>query len=293
VRIAAVIALTWLAAATASAAPTPAAAAVAEAQTHWRDLDYDEVVGAADRALAANPTREEQIEALRLKGEALAVLGRNADASAAFEALFVLDPSFTLPEGTSPRILAVFDPAHAGWIVKEETRLQTELGASFAATSIHVTLPAAARGGRPIIVAIELADPQRITDELILSYRTHGDRHWSTLTARASPGHVELSIPGAVTASRTAYQLELTVRARHRSGITLRHEGTDDHPLVLEVAAGAVPSPPGVTHRWWFWTGAVALVGAAVAVPILIDQSRSVGPQQFRIKSASMVLGQW
>jgi tetratricopeptide (TPR) repeat protein len=293
VRAAALIAFVAFAAAPAFAGPTPAAAALADAQAHWHEQDYDDVVEAAGRALAANPTRDEQIEALWLEGEAFVVLKRNDDAVAAFEKLFALDPDYTPPDGTSPGVLVVFDPARAAWFVKEQMRLQTELGAAYAAMSIRVTLPANARGGRPIAVAIELADPQHITDELIVSFRVQGEKHWSTMSAVARPGHIELSIPGAITASPTPYELELTVRARHRSGMTLRQEGNPEHPLVLAVAAGAVPVSTPVTHRWWFWTGTTALVVAAVAIPILVDQSRSVGVQRVRIFSSGLVLGRW
>ena len=65
-RTAALIVLVW--ASWASAAPIRAADVVAEARAHWRDLDYDQVIEAADRALAiTDAPPAERLEALRLK----------------------------------------------------------------------------------------------------------------------------------------------------------------------------------------------------------------------------------
>lgn len=295
-RAAALIAAALIAitAAPADAAPTRAAQLIETARGHLRDLDHDDVVASARAAIAAgDATTAELIEARVLEGEALVVLGRKDEAVAAYTALFALDPDYTLPDGTSPNILAVFDPARAAWIVQEEARLQSELGNAYAATAIHVALPPQARGGRPIVVAVDVTDPQRITEEIVVSYRRGGGKHWSTLTAPAHPGRVELAISGAFTASPTPYRLELAVQARHRSGVVLRHEGSSEHPLALEVAAGSVPAAPSITHTWWFWTGVATLALGAVAVPIVIDRVRDVGPQQVVIRSASLVVGRW
>jgi hypothetical protein len=40
-----------------------------------------------------------------------------------------------------------------------------------------------------------------------------------------------------------------------------------------------VPSSPPITKRWWFWAGTAAAVAAAVAIPVLVDRGRDVGPQ--------------
>ena len=84
-----------------------------KAETHWRNLDYELVVDAADRAAsAADATPEIQIEAWRLKGSALVVLNRQVEAIAVFEKIFALAPDYELPEQTSPRVLSVFLPHH-------------------------------------------------------------------------------------------------------------------------------------------------------------------------------------
>lgn len=263
----------------AHAAGSKAQRLVAEAQQQWRDLEWEAVVATTDRALAASDaTDDDRLEALRLKGSALVVLERTDEAIAAFELLFALDPDYELPGNTSPRITAVYEPARARWQVAQEERLATELGADLAALTMTVALPARPVGGQPLVVSVDVVDPAAIADRIVLSYRRKGSKHWSTVTA-ASKGRVSLTIPGTFTASDRGYVLELHVRLRHRSGVTLRRDGTADAPRQLAVAAGRVPGPTPVTRRWWFWAGAGTLAAAAVVIPILIDRSTDVGPQ--------------
>lgn len=254
---------------------TPAAAGVrdllADAERHWHASDFDLCLEAADALLAvADAPRTDRVEALRLKGSALVVLRRESEAAAAFEALFELDPDYELPEGSSPRIrLDVFEPTRARWQIKVEERL----AGSWAALAMDVHLPRRAKGGLPLNITIRLTDPARITDSLVLAYRRRGERHYATVTAPGAPGAVTIAIPGAVLAARRAFELELFVRARHRSGSTLRWQGGPEHPLVLPVAAGQVPSS---NKPWWIAGGAAIVLGAVIVVAV---RSHDVGPQ--------------
>src|SRR5262249_53004569 len=163
--------------------------------------DYELCVTASDAALAApDATPVDRVEALRLKGSALVVLGRDADAVAAFDALFEIDPDYELPDNTSPRILGVYQPARARWQVEVAQRLAAELGDAWTKLALDVRLPRSARGGRQLVVPIKLTDPGRITESLVLAYRRRGERHFSTLQAAAKP-ELELVIPGATLAS--------------------------------------------------------------------------------------------
>ena len=275
-----VVMLMVVAQSAAAAGPSTARQRLEQATAHWRDLDYDLVVTDADQVLAsADASAVDRIEALRLKGSALVVLGRETEAVAAFEALFALAPDYELPDSTSPRILGVYRPAHAAWQVRQEQRLQMELGRSLAALKLGIEMPPAPRGGQPLAIQAQLEDPDRVVEEVVLFYRRAGTRGYSILSATRLSGRVALTIPAAFTESEQPYVLELHVSARHRSGITLRRQGDAEHPLTLRVEAGAVPRPPPITRRWWFWTGAAGLVAAAVAIPLLVNQARDVGPQ--------------
>ena len=247
-----------------------------DAERHWRELDYELCVAASDAVLAASDaTPPERIEALRLRGSALVVLGRDSDAVAAFEALLEIDPDYELPDGTSPRILAVYQPARAGWQVKAAERLAGELGDAWAKLAMNVRVPARGRGGRPLVVPIQLADPGHITESLVLAYRRRGERHFSTLSAGAKSS-LELAIPGATLVSSRDYTLEVFVRARHRSGATLRWQGDPDHPLQIPVTAGQLPRERWIQNRWLFAGTGLVIAGT---IALLAIRARDVGPQ--------------
>lgn len=260
------------------AAAEPATQLVARAQMEWDDQEYEKVIAVADELLAgADASPRQRVEALRLKGSALVVLDRPADAADVFDRLFVIDPDYELPPKSSPRILQVFAPARAKWQVAEEQRLAIELGPAWRALVMRVHLPEHPRGGRPIEIAVELTDPNAIADRILLSRRHRGAGYYTTTEQRAHAGRLAFTISADDTASDSPYTLELHVQAKHRSGVALRREGAPDQPLALDVAAGRVPRPSPITHRWWFWTGIVAIgVGGA----LLIDQTISVGPQR-------------
>ena len=256
----------------------PARDLVARAEVQWRELEYDKVIELANAALAApDATARDRVEALRLKGSALVVLDKPNDAGSVFEEIFKLNPEYELPANSSPRIHAVFQPARARWQVKVEEKLKTELGSALATHQLVVKLPPAPRGGLPLEVGVELADPSAIASSVVLSYRRAGTSYYTTTTLPARAGRLALVIPGDVTASDQGYTLELYVASKHRSGVILRHEGTAEQPLRLAVAAGQVPKGKPITSRWWFWAGIGAI---AVGGAFLIDQARDVGPQR-------------
>lgn len=272
-----------LAIADAAADPTPAAAALQRAAVAWKDLEYDQVLEAAALVLAdSTAPKPERVEAWRWRGVALAVLGRNDESTQAFLQIFPLDPDYQLPDDTSPRILALFRPARAAWEVAEQQRLQSELGQSLAAMRLAVQTPEYPRGGLPIVITVALTDPGQLTDEIALSYRRAGARHYASLTVPLKDGRGTATIPGVFTAAPSPYPLELFVRARHRSGATLLRWGTPDQPERLAVAAGQVPVQRKLIKQWWLWTGAVVLVATFVALPFIVDQSVDVGPQTVR-----------
>jgi tetratricopeptide (TPR) repeat protein len=262
----------------ASAQVSPAKDALAAAERYWQDLDFELTLTSADKVLALSAAKKgDRLEALRLKGSALIVLERKEEAIAAFEKMFALDPEYELPQSTSPRILEVFRPARAAWQVKVEEKLATELGESYGALKLAVAAPRSAKGGRPLVVTVTLTDPGKIASQIVLGYRRHGQRFYSTLTARAQPGVIELTIPGSFTASSEPYLIELYVRARHSSGGALRRQGEPEAPIGVQMQPGKVPTRAPIYKKWWFWTGVAAV---AVSSGLLIYNARDIGPQQ-------------
>lgn len=251
---------------------------VVRAQAAWSELEYERVVEASQSAIASTDIdKKDRVEALRLLGAALVILEKNAEAEAAFAQIFPVDPDYVLPENTSPRIRAVFDPAKARWQVAEQERLATQLGSQLAALKLRLELPHSPRGGLPITIGVDLEDPSKVASAIILSHRRNGESYYNVDTLPAKPGRSTLVIPGAVTASKTPYTIELHVQVRHRSGVTLRREGEADKPISFAVEAGDVPVEKPITRRWWFWASiGVVAIGTGLLVREVVD----VGPQQ-------------
>jgi hypothetical protein len=270
-----------LATVTAPALPAAADSAerVASAEHHFEELDYELVLGDTDAVIAdtAAPVAH-KIRAQFVRGEALVVLDRDADANAAFTALLSLDPDFRPPPTAPPRIRAAFESALAGWRVGREEELATKFGAQLREVKLDVDAPADARGGRPLELQVRLRDPQHLANRLVLGYRRESEREYSRISAAAAPS-VVLAIPGAVLSSDKPYRLAWYVQAMHESGAVVRRSGDEAEPRWLAVTAGQPPHPPPITRRWWFWTGVATLTISAIAIPVLIDRSRNVGPQ--------------
>ncbi|HSD89353.1 MAG TPA: hypothetical protein VLB44_17610, partial [Kofleriaceae bacterium] len=276
-RIAALV----LVAATARSLPAAADSAerVASAEHHFEELDYELVLGDSDAVIAdASAPVAHKARALFVRGEALVVLDRDADANAAFTALLSLDPEFRPPPTSPPRIRAAFESALAAWRVGREEELATKFGAQLREVKLDVDAPVDARGGRPLQLRVRLRDPQHLANRLVLGYRRESEREYSRISAAAAPSLV-LAIPGAVLGSDKPYRLAWYVHATHESGAVVRRSGDEAEPRWLAVAAGQPPRPPPITRRWWFWTGIATLTISAVAIPLLIDRARDVGPQ--------------
>jgi hypothetical protein len=276
-QVVTVTALAVLGTAATAAADTPAQSALAEAEAAWNDLEPEQVVAAADRALASQPTTAETLDALRLKGSGLVVLDRRPEAEATFELIFDHDSDYALPDGASPDVRLAFRRARATWQVRREIELETELGESYSAIRMTVRAPPSARGGLTLSIPVDLVDPGGLVDEIALYYRRAGDSSYSTLTADAIPGTIDLTLPGAVTASDSGYQYNLYVRARDTTDTVLRRAGDPERPLLISVEAGQVPSDTP-WYRNWKTYGVVGAVAVGVTVGILFA-TRDVGPQ--------------
>ena len=262
-----------------TAAADPAGA-LAAARRHFADLDFELVLGDTDQ-VAADPaaTTAQRTGALFLRGSALVVLDRASDAAAAFDSLLALDPAYLPPPDTPPKIRAAFAGARAARLVRLEEQLEIRDGAKLRAVQLAVDAPATARGGRPLHLRVHVSDPFHLIDHFVLGYRRDTEHEFAQLSAPSAPV-VDLVIPGATLASPRAYKLGWYVDALHPSGARVRRIGDETEPRWIAISAGQVPRPPGVASHWWFWAGVATLAASAVAVPILIDHARDVGPQR-------------
>jgi len=266
--------------AAASIARADSARSLQDAHTHFANLDFELVLADSDAVLHDGAaSAADRANAWFMRGSALVVLDREADASAAFDALLAVDPTFRPPAETAPRIRASFEGARAARLVRLEEELETRDGAQLRGVTVDVTAPANARGGLPLRLHVRVTDPHALIGRFVLGYRRDSDRDYASISAPASPSF-DLVIPGSILASNRDYKLAWYVHGLHASGARVRKVGDEAEPRWIAVSAGQVPKPPGLTSHWWFWTGVVALAASAVTVPILIERSRDVGPQQ-------------
>jgi hypothetical protein len=266
-----------------STAAADAPSRLADARRHFADLDYELVLTDTDAVAAdAAATPSERATALFVRGSALVVLGREPDAAAAFDALLALDPTYREDPKTPPRIRAAFEAARATRLVRVEEDLATRNGDKLKNVAVSADAPATARGGLPLHVTVHVTDPDHLVSRLVLGYRRDSDRDFALEFHPVAPT-VDLSIPGSVLASDKPYRLGWYVEALHETGARVRRVGDERDPRWITLTAGHVPSPPSVTSHWWFWAGAAAIAAGAITVPILIERSREVGPQQVTI----------
>ena len=119
---------------TATVAAAPAEQELGAAETAYRDAEFERVLVACDRVIAApDATPALKIEALRLKGSALVALDRTDEAKAVFRQIFAINSEFDLPVGTSPKIRNAFGDARNAFVTGVEEELATRLGNDLAA----------------------------------------------------------------------------------------------------------------------------------------------------------------
>ena len=119
---------------------------------------------------------------------------------------------------------------------------------------------------------------------LALDLTLHARSTSALLVVHTNPGGAQISVDGRVQGTASP-SVELALSAGpHR--VTARREGFDDASVPLVLVAGSTRSlnvglekSIPLTSRWWFWTGAVAIVagGVALSVAELTERSADKG----------------
>lgn len=242
-------------------APTPppgSAAAVAaehlaDGRRLYRELDFPGCVDAMQRALAVPGVGPAQrLEAYEYLGAANVVLDREAEAEAAFLAMFELDPYHRVREPSgSPKIERFVEALRARTV--PDAALDGEL-------RLEATLPRAARMERPIPVRVDVEGGE------VASVRVHlrGDEEteWRSVALPGGPRTFEGELPGLDTTGR----LEIYAQARDAARRVVARAGEPLVPLVVEIRE-RVEDPTPLRSEWWLWT-AVGVVAAGVALGV-------------------------
>ena len=223
-----------------------AADPLADARAAMDELRFDQALVALDAAERSGANGPGQmVDLARMRGQALASMGRADEAVTAFRRWLALEPHASLPDGSSPKIARPFEQAQ---------KLAVPL-------KVHHDVSAAG-----VVTLYVDADPLNMVAGARARFRNRAGIE-QTVEGRGT-AKVPLVMPAGV-------RLEVVLAAIDRYGNRL-----DEIPGVV-IEAGAAPptavdehgeptaSPP-LWSRWWLWGGAaVAVAGAGVAFGVL------------------------
>ena len=231
----------------------------------YRELDFSAAVSAADEALAVpGVSASQRLEAHELRGAALVVLERDAEATAAFEAMLRLDPYHRVREPSGSPKIARFVEALRRRVVPD-----ARLGEG---TRIYAELPEEVRrdGSAPVRVDVECEhDPcPRPSQVQIFARSTESTRY----EAHALDGD-GTRFDGEVPVPSELGRLALYAEARDAQGHVLARAGEPLAPLFVEVSERGSRR---TLRRWAITVSALVVVAAgAVALSVALGQERS------------------
>jgi len=211
---------------------TPANPYLEQAWARYEALRFAEAMELLELAeQAPSSTRAQRLDILELRARCELAEGRRAAAEATYERMLMLDPRAEPSSDLSPKILETFQAVKArlfpvGYVALEE-------------------LPAAEG-----LVRVEVVDPWRRVDALVLRWRGPRDRDWRPLRALPEAGLCIFQLPGEGPGPVRWY-----VEALGADGSGLTRLGAPEAPrewsrggVVAEPLVAAVP-PPGAEPR--------------------------------------------
>ena len=260
---------------------------IQQARQAYVKMDYERVVKLT-RGPAADPglSSPQRVEALELLGLSQLILGRQAQARSAFEALLTLSPDHKLrdPSG-SPKLQRFFES------VRQEVGATSSPGGSLRITPERPG--GGVRAGATLTLRARLSGDPGSGARTMLRWRTSREVTWRG--AKMTGGHGRLSARLRLPSGELGYRLLYQIELRSGAGNLLARAGTRDKPLTLEVAPGQARSERPVWKRWWFWTviGAV-VVGGVTAGAVLLSREGAPhgnlepGVVQLRVRTAPL-----
>ncbi len=202
---------------------------------------------------AGTNSPEEMIEIYRLGGIVAGALGQTQAANDAFSRCLALTQKVTLPAGTSPKITRPFAAAQDYYRTHEPLKLKTETVAN-----------------PPSITVVVASDPFAMIARARVTVVVDGGAE-RTLEGTGTD-RITIALPAGS-------RLDLRVAALDAKGNRLVELGSQEVPIVIVGAGGAVatpvtspagppkPPPPGHVRplylQWWLWGGATVVFGGA------------------------------
>ncbi|NMO15751.1 hypothetical protein HPC49_03330 [Pyxidicoccus fallax] len=232
----------------------PANPYLEQARTRYEALDFAQTLELLQLAeQVPSNTRAQLLDILELKARCELAEGRRAEAEASYTRMLALDPRAELPSDLSPKILEAFHAVKA--------RL-------FPADYVALKQLPSAEG----LVRVEVVDPWRRVEAVVLHSRGPRDADWRQLRAVPEAGLCVFQLPGD-----GAGPVRWYVEARGQEGQGVTRLGAPDAPRVWDrggVVAeplvssapppGAVPSEPPRVRGTLGWVALGVAVAAGV-----------------------------
>lgn len=242
---------------------------IEDAERRLRDLDYTDAINILESLLRRGEADARDLARIyELLGKAAASSGEDSQAVWAYTRLLALEPDSDLGSGVSPRLRRAMAAARRELPEDASVRLQ-------------LRAPRQAWAERPTSIALEVsADGLGLVRGMRVYHRREGASSYSRVTVRGPPP-LETVIP-AFSTPRAGRRLEYWVAALDEYGNELATMGTRGRPMSMPVRNPPADSSSsgrgssedgdegGVTSRWWFWAGLVAVAAGATAGVILL-----------------------
>lgn len=237
---------------------------LAEAIAKYDDLEYDEAIRRLSAALlVAGNTPEDNATIYRYLGLSYLLLDRPEPATGAFRNLLVLRPDYRFDAETAPRIVEFFEGVRRQWEADGRPGIQELPPPPLRPVRILHVVPDTAERGTALRLQSRIEDPDDQARGMFLNYRTGSRGAFQRQPVPAGPTQVVTIPASAVQPPTVEYFLEVV----DQGGRAVATRGDAEAPLRV-----VVPAPSGsILGKWWFWTGAVAIIGGAVVLGVVLS----------------------
>ena len=229
------------------------------AEEAYLDVDFEETRDRSLEALRGGGLRpEELVRCYMLLGVASSALHEEDAARDYFVRMLGIDPDAQLDESVNPQMRDPYLEARGMWAARPG-RLEIEAGLDRNTSSVRV----------------ELHDPTDMARRVVIAARLEGDAQF-TAAEYAAAATISAPVTGAAGADRVEYYVAIL----DSYGNTLHVEGSEFEPRVVgRMRGGSQGGNLWEEPVFWIIVGAVAVVVAAVAIGVLVDQRSRIGIQ--------------
>ena len=254
---------------------------VTTGRQQFDDLRYEEAVQTLSAALLRRGnTPAQEVTIYELLALSYLALNRDEESEGAFRLMLARDPEHPLDAGQAPRIRDFYRRGVERWV--RDGRPGVARASEGAPVERPVTIdhrsPAQQTAGVLLTLTAQITDPDRRAEALVLAYRPGSRGLFRRMRTSRSAGVFSASIPSEEVRPPV---VEYYFEAVDPSGIAVASRGDAFAPLrVVVPQAEATP----ITSRWWFWTGAAAvLAGVAVGTYFAVSGSSEPAPARLTI----------